>query len=248
MAGEPLPDLTALVSLMEPKSFRGVVAKAQKAAWNEWAGIALPSRFGQTQHPNPWGFAQRSAQYMRRRASASAAARLRAQARGVAAINDNKGATKGDLPDYVYTGAGKREVMKRRAKSSYTADSVTTRRSIHMRALNALGSKRGWTVQREIKQSKTVTRRAHQRRSSTGTMVNVRSYKQTAHVIAWSGTESNKTYSQEWAYTPDEIAQVSRRSDEILREALVRIGYDKKGSLKLKFRREIERRAQAEGA
>jgi hypothetical protein len=244
-ASPALPNLTMLVELMKPGSFKTQVAKAQKAAWNEWAGIALPARFGQTAHPNPMGFSRRSAKYMRRRATASAAARVRAQQRGTTAYNANEGKTKGDLPDYVYTGAGKRQVMGYKPKVSYSENEVKSKRSIHMNALNALKSdkQRGWTVLRETVETKTVTRRAHTRRSRNGTPVAVRSYQQTAHVFRWSGTLSNKTYAQEWAFKPEEVAQVSRRADEILAEALRKIGYDKKGKLRLGFRRELNRRS-----
>lgn len=249
MAGEPLPDLTGLVKAVEGEDgVRGLIKKAHKAAWNEWRDSTLGDRFSQKKHPNSLGFSQRSARYMRRNAAASAAARLRAQQRGTTAVNYNKGKTKGDLPDYEYTGQGKAQVYKKKASSKKGKDPyVKTSRSISFSALSLIKDFRGWAVQREVKSSAFVTRPAHTRTMNGRSFV-VRSYKQRAYVWKFSGTESAKTYGQEWSFSQSEVDKVAKRADELLYEMTRVIGYTKGGKLKDKYRAEINRRANLEGA
>jgi hypothetical protein len=242
MAAVPLKDLTALMGAMDPKELRAVYAKAQRAAWGEWSATALPARFSVRTHPNGLGFSQRSSAYMGRLARASAAARVRAQARNATAYNANEGKPKGDLPDYVYTGGGRREVERRKARVSYGGDDVTSKRSIHMRALNVLSNKYGWQTQREVQERKQVTRAAHTR-TVNGRSVQVSSYRQMATVYRYTGTPSTQSYAQEWSWKPEELSAVQSSADRNLREMLASIGF-KNGKMRLKYRRQIDRQAQ----
>lgn len=224
MADEPLPDLTRLVELLQPKEFRGHIAAAQKAAWMEWKGRkeypGLAMRFSQTNSPNPYGF---SARANRRRVK-------------------NAGDT---LPFYTFSGSFKRSVMQRRPKTKYNSATVSTRFTIFGGVLNLLGQNtmRGWSSQVETEKIEKVQRTAHIR-TVKGRPVRVSAYTQNRRVRTYSGGISNKTYAEEWGFRHDEILWISRRTDEILRDRLGRIGY-KNGELRLKYRRRAAQETEA---
>lgn len=226
MADSPLPDLTRLVELLQPKEFRGHIAAAQKAAWNEWKARSqypgLAMRFSLSRTPNDYGFSAR----MRR---------------------GSQGRRDRALPFYVYTGAFKRAVMQRRPKSRYDSMSVSTRFTIFGGVLNLLGTpqQRGWSSQVESEKVERVQRSAHYRMVK-GRPVSVSAYTQNQRTRTYASGLSNKTYSEEWAFRDDEILWISRRTDTILRERLTRIGY-KNGALRLKYRRRAEEAEAANG-
>lgn len=233
----PLADLTRLVESMRSDVLQRDLRAAQRKALIQWRDTAarpgLRYRFTRDAH-TAYGFANRTARYLGRYAAD--------HGKDAAGTFIRKGA----LPDYVYTGRFRDSLVARKPKKGKGATIATTF-SVYGGALNLIGHQRGVTREESSRQTRTVQRQAHTRTGRNGgAPVQVRAYNQRTTQITYSRTPSARTYGQEWAIRPEEIAWVQVRSDAIFLEIFKKTRLKKDGTLTNGARADF--RAQAEAA
>ncbi len=199
----PLMQLATMVDDLSTKYITSLIKTAQRGAWYEYRD--------NRQYPG----------------AAFRFSRQAKQAMGFSYRSAKHLKRKGNLPDYHFTGAMKASILQRQPKTSVAGNVVTTWFSIFGGAMNFLGAKHGSMNQANGKGL--VTRTAHTRRGKFGKSVSVRSYQQRGFI---RGAPSGKSYAEEWAYRPDEVAWVGRRTDELGTALYNATVFDKKGNLK----------------
>jgi len=163
------------------------------------------------------------------------------------------GKGKRQTPPYVRNGAFRESLAKRkpRLKRDGTTD-LATSFSIFGGAMNLLGqdNQRGLKLAPPERFSKgKVLRAAHRRRCPSGTVASVRAYSQVGYDFAdrrKTAGISDKTYAQEWAFQPGEIAVVQEWADTFFLEDFRRLGVNSKtGQLKARATRDDIRTRRA---
>lgn len=196
----PLIDLPALLAALKDEYLAKWTKKAQRQSLVEWRDNTQPpgvrARFLES-GADYYDQSDRSFKYRKR---------------------------KGFLPNYVYTGRLREQLMKRRPVSPKTGNTdVVSRFSLMGGALNLLNGStmKGFRGTYTVVVKELVRVRAHHRVSRLGKGYDVRAYTQTQTHKRTNGTVSNKTYAEEFQIATGDKLWINRRTEQ-LREQIIR--------------------------
>ena len=210
-----------------------IIAKGQRQAWMIYRDGPLRDRF-RSGNGQRYGFSRRSIAY-------AGNDRFRANNK-VGKPGRNLPGThgqirKGNLPDYVFTGRFRDQLAKRQTKRVSTPQETRTRFSIFGGVLNFLGNQHGNISEIIDRERVRLTRSAYTRRGPGGKSVSVRGYTQMGYKTTRKVTKSPRTYADEWAYQPQEVAGVQKDADRLILEGFRSAIYDRRtGQIKPSIR------------
>lgn len=216
-----------------------IIVKAHRAAWGIYREGTLRDRFSMGNRQR-FKFSSRD---MRYDGDASARANIKTGKAGRNVPGTFGKVRKAQLPDYVFSGKFRDQVLKRKPRIRYDAGSVVSRFTIRGGPLNALKKQRGYIKQNVIKTHMTKDRAPHMRNDPRiGRKVSVRGYRQVITQTKYTGVLSAWTYAQEWQFQPWEVNQVNDDTKKLIVEGFRTAIYDKRTK---KIRTSVRKRMRA---
>ena len=196
---QPWTGLAAFAEQLKQGALIRIMKAGMRKGMYEWRDKYIPLRFSHAAH-SIYGFSNRSTPYAKRR------------------IKNQKGVFKGSLPDYVYTGKFRDQLLVRKPKTKEAeVGAATVRFTIYGGAMNLLGQDkmRGYIAEVVSRQRITETVKQHTRRGRV-----VRSHQRTGFRKTWKTTMSPRTYRDEWELTRTERISAQNMVNNATRDIL----------------------------